>query len=114
MEKETFYSLVAKNKLYETLPMPMEFYKLYDIKPPEPMEFKDCLKTHLRAMASVGQATETRPPAEGGVRPVDFKEYKLELLETVAEEAKADEPLSESVADLKLTDASETLTVNQS
>ena len=81
--RETFFKTMYETKLYKTMPMPVAFYKEYNVPLPEPVSFSEFLPAASRAVANC-ETGELRPIAEGGLRPIIETEPQLLQLEETA------------------------------
>ena len=69
---ETLETIIANNpELRQILPMPLDFYKKYNIPPPKVMSFQEALYS---AKFSNGEGTEIKDIAPGGVREMPQSE----------------------------------------
>ena len=81
--QDTFFKTMYESKLYKTIPMPVAFYKEYNLPLPEPMSFSDFLPAASKAVSNC-ETGELRPIAEGGLRPIIETESQLLQLEDTA------------------------------
>jgi hypothetical protein len=84
---EELYEILKDLPDFDRLPLPKHWYEKFNIPPPKILSFMQAYELMIKTANAPGPLvkTETRPPAEGGVRPLlEVEPVKVEVITDVS------------------------------